>query len=457
MPPSTYRTIIRGHNTRRRSFHSSIRRRSDESYPTSDVTTVVTLLSSSPNLSRRSQRAFDCWFGIRPKTVSCIRDIHLRSQKDDTFQYFFNIPLIGKVVTAIPWDSVVSYCASSKTIFHWLSVGKPTTSQTDQTSEYSTSEKESLSLLAIHISKHHHSTLDSKELYNQQNGANNDLDPLSSKSLKLSQEALTRHMRGNSAVVQVAGSYALFGRPPPVETLLGFQGGLPLITMDFQDPFYLNSSTRSETDCLFKQGLREIVIPHSDKAIYPDGRTLLGTLAEESQWPRVKVGLYRISPTLVVRPIPTAREDKIISRPSLVFSYSGSDPPAIWNKTLGIETSRSSSTTSTIEDSIQAHKIGYNGGKYHSQGGTGQWQVQHRDWAGLDMRVTDSTQYSNCFPESQDSLLAGSIPELQNEDVLTGDNLVSSTENDLNLEQSRNGDCWMEFRATLQRPRGYFW
>ena len=82
------------------------------------------------------------------------------------------------------------------------------------------------------------------------------------------------------------------------------------------------------------------------------------------------------------------------------------------------------------------------------------------DAAGIDVRIceaaTEEWTLSSSFDESQDSLLAGSVAELQSTHVTSegrGDGVdATSARGD---ERSGKGDCWVEFRSNVTRPAGF--
>jgi hypothetical protein len=79
--------------------------------------------------------------------------------------------------------------------------------------------------------------------------------------------------------------------------------------------------------------------------------------------------------------------------------------------------------------------------------------VIHKDTAGLDIRLTESTACISSFSEAQEALLAGSLDELQNVNVLMeGGNETKAYQETMN----GLGDCWVEFRANLKKPSGFF-
>ena len=80
-----------------------------------------------------------------------------------------------------------------------------------------------------------------------------------------------------------------------------------------------------------------------------------------------------------------------------------------------------------------------------------QVMLLHKDLLGLDVRYCPRTAVSSAFAEAQDSLLAGSLEELQSTNVL-----VSRREEVKSDARVGNGDCWIEVRANLKRPSKLF-
>ena len=146
------------------------------------------------------------------------------------------------------------------------------------------------------------------------------------------------------------------------------------------------------------------------------------------------------NPGLVFRPLPAASEDLRLSPPSLVFQcVSLSEARELVEGELGGST----------------RKIGWRG---HGQPGS--LIVSHPSVAGIDVRIceaaTEEWTLSSSFDESQDSLLAGSVAELQSTHVTSegrGDGVdATSARGD---ERSGKGDCWVEFRSNVSRPVGF--
>jgi len=177
--------------------------------------------------------------------------------------------------------------------------------------------------------------------------------------------------------------------------------------------------------------LKEIVVPHFDHASYIDGSTLISKLSLATT-NRPAVGVFEWpNSTTCIRPLPTAAEDQRLPSPSLIF-HCESPEDAITIREYGFREAR----------------IGYGGlGPGH-----GQVMLLHEDLIGLDIRYCPRTSISSTFSEAQESLLAGSLDELQSTNIL-----VSGSEKTKSDERIGNGDCWVEVRANLKRPSSYWY
>ena len=180
------------------------------------------------------------------------------------------------------------------------------------------------------------------------------------------------------------------------------------------------------------KGLRELSVPVYEDARYLDGCTLLSYLSA-SDLCRPTIGVYQFTNSgLALRPLPAAKEDMLLPAPSLVFYTPNLEEAKEMLRRNGVLTA----------------KIGYRGSTHH-----GQLMVIHKDTAGLDIRLTESTACISSFSEAQEALLAGSLDELQNVNVLMeGGNETKAYQETMN----GLGDCWVEFRANLKKPSGFF-
>ena len=130
--------------------------------------------------------------------------------------------------------------------------------------------------------------------------------------------------------------------------------------------------------------------------------------------------------------------------------------------------------------SINTSKVGFSGSA------NGQLQITVPNLHGLELRFCDSSQLSSSFAEAQESLMAGSLTELQNVNVMAegrggisgGSGSGGSIDHSLLNGKSRDddddddddekdafksridsmnglGDRWVEFRANVKKPAGY--
>ena len=179
--------------------------------------------------------------------------------------------------------------------------------------------------------------------------------------------------------------------------------------------------------------LRELALP-----FFPEPCIDIQTTLSKSSLTRPLPGLYQLNKGnndgLILRPIPAAEEDLRLSPPSLVFQC---------ESIADVQTK--------IETQLQGYtfKIGWRG---HCQ--LGSLMVSHPSILGLDIRIsetgTDDWVPNSGFDEAQDSLLAGSLEELQSARV------VSEGKSLVNDEKTNKGDCWIETRANISHPSGFF-
>lgn len=313
-------------------------------------------------------------------------------RKDDSLDALFS-----KLPFRKRWDSVASECGVSGSIIHFLSIQGSSENR----------DSETLSMLSI---------------AGTSEGSPED-------RVGSSRALLADQISGQVTRVTLKHSV---GRLLSVQDVLGIGGGLPLLhQIDLlRSPNRpCNANDSAPFDII---GFREVALPHFDDATYSDGRSLLSTLSD-STLKRVAVGLYLVQDCLALRPLPAALEDRVLPAPSLVFSCRKlDDPPVLKGARIG--------------------RIGFSGTtRKQSQG---QLMVAHPDLPGLDFRLTDSLEYSSSFAEAQDALLAGSLLELQSENVLLegGDGRRELMKPDA---KDGEGDCWVEFRANVKRPLEY--
>jgi 3-hydroxyacyl-CoA dehydrogenase len=111
-----------------------------------------------------------------------------------------------------------------------------------------------------------------------------------------------------------------------------------------------------------------------------------------------------------------------------------------------------------VEDTLggQTAKIGWRG-----DGQCGSLIVNHPSIHGMDVRLCEVRESSNewalssSFDEAQESLLAGSLDELQSTLVMS-DGKGSDDESTVEVDPKTNSaDCWVEVRSNVKHPTGY--
>lgn len=171
------------------------------------------------------------------------------------------------------------------------------------------------------------------------------------------------------------------------------------------------------------------------------------------------------------RPLPSAKEDMTLSPPTLVFQCNS------LTEIQDVIQSQKQQKSEKWRDwnGVSTAKVGFSGSANY-----GQLQVSLPNIQGLELRFCDSTRLSSCFAEAQESLMAGSLNELQNVNVMAeggvgagagttlhdvsrgaGAGEDQKEEEDHASSKSRIdsmnglGDCWVEFRANMKKPSGY--
>jgi len=411
---------------------------------------TITFLSRSPSSSRKAQALFNGLFGVRPvvepsnekedssnthegsfdSRISGIFD----GVEEDSINDMFH-PMFGK-----KWDSSASICASSGTIFHFLSL-------TSKTANESTDEDDlGLSLLSI--------TPGPDDL--RKKSASSLGDGTISQSILMSRQLLSSHMEQHSNPKILGLKLALLhglGKPIMNSRLMGRENdGIPLLN-------FIPTSNNDviHVDCEKKidktpMKLREVVLPYFDNATCESGNSLL-TEFSRSSLSRPITGLYQwpfssssgISNGVAFRPMPCGTEDMNLPPPTLVFQCQSIDEAKISIEEMG---------------GIAA-KVGFSGALQQ-----GQLRVLGLGaLSGLDIRYCESQSFSTSFAEAEEAVMAGSLEELQSINVMTeGGNVKgSSTDDDDHHTTGRKtdpmtnlGDCFVELRANLKRPSGFF-
>jgi len=391
---------------------------------------VVTLLSPSYGASLRAQNALRAVLSLEPQTLA--------SSDYDELDRLFQSWVPG---LSFSCKSVASRCAKSGTMFHFLSIEKdsqrrrlaataptatstPTLSSSSQSMEAPLAPFSLLSLTDDRSASTHRTTKGGNE---QSQQPNND----TAATIGAIRKTLSEHVSAKS-VLRMKMKNIVSGRPIGSAEILAdiATDGMPLLDL----PHIEDSATDGEL--AFSEGsLKEIVIPFHDFATYNGGGSdNVLTKMSSSDLPRPCTGVYRWhGSTVCARPLPSASVDHSIAAPSFVFHR---------NETPG---DANNVPTSYDDSNVRVSRIGFGGL------GSGQWMLGHRDWYGLDIRLCSKHGVSSAFHEAQESLLAGSIDELQSTNTLLDGQQVANEDDRLN-----DGDCWVEVRQTLKRPSGFF-
>lgn len=205
----------------------------------------------------------------------------------------------------------------------------------------------------------------------------------------------------------------------------------------------LTNNDSEKTSRVSHEYLREIVLPYD-----PDHSSVISRL-EDLNCSMIKPGLYKLG-TFAIRPLPICSIDLELSPPTLVFHCPSLDQvEKDWNKEKDLDS----------ELRIKLYKVGRNSSNQ------GQLLIGSNALDGsLELRYCQSTEFSCFFAEAQSSLMASSLEDLQNVNVLLEGGQVKNTPNTTSKEMENIskldamnglGDCWKEFRVNIQSPRGF--
>ncbi|KAL7435415.1 hypothetical protein ACHAXH_006388 [Discostella pseudostelligera] len=422
---------------------------------------VVTFFSPSPQRSRSAVEFLNKLFHLPQiqiynikssesqtgrKTRDCLDELHFGKDSSSS---------------SSSWDSIACACPTSGTILHFLSYCSGTADER-QRSRSIDDVNSPLHLIAIHGS----SALEHFDPTNNTQYRSVMIECRRRLAETLESEHIIPHPFAWTFEARLRGLlfYVMcnvMGREPQPNWIIPTQPSTtpildltPLFPSNAKDALVhsIDDEHRcNHTDCIGK--LREIVLP-----FFPEVSSLQTTLSQSSL-SRPLPGLYQFqigseygketvnrttnkpnTPGLIVRPLPAAQEDLRLSPPSLVFQC---------KSLVNVQT--------LVEEKLggRTSKIGWRG-----NGQLGSLIVSHPSITGLDVRICESTGdewvLSSSFDESQDSLLAGSLAELQSVHVVSdgkhNDIEKASTVGD---KHTANGDCWIEFRSNVKHPTGF--
>jgi hypothetical protein len=480
---------------------------------------IITLLARCPATARRTQSllcspSLSSVFNLRTvhEAASFANGQEHDDDDDDLLnQVFPNASFIGTgtIPLGLIFDSTASQCQNSGTIIHIVA---PLNRKSAKDADITLSTDEGLlELLSI---TNLFTTTDEKSSNVGGCGGDDTSDTDSSShqpqpSTPTSTSILSRVRTSVAMALQRQSSSLdimtrnglklrmqnLLGRQISAQDLVGRDINLPLM----QFPTATTTSASKNSNVILNShgsqstratgGLREVVIPY-----FEEGTSLMWNLSQAGlprpthtrtskpiiglyEWPSsreyqqqvVKDGHGKSSHPprpLVIRPLPAAQADFALSVPSLVFQCPGtgsSDHDKNNNSNDNDNNNHEHHPLDNVSSMIKelggvTSKVGYGG-----CAGTGQLMVHHPALRGLDVRLCAAPELSSAFDEAQQSLLAASLEDLQNSNVVSeggggdGDGGgISSSPNRATSGLEKTGkDCWVEFRANMKQPSGF--
>ena len=539
---------------------------------------VVTLLAESPSSSRRIQGIFSSFFDIKPVDLSSSSIVNQnQNQKemtkktkacdelDSVFRPFFNHGFAS-----------VASMDRNGTIFHFLSVDdhdpykdrySTLTSEADGNgngdggAEVQGNGSCSISLLAVT-----HSETKTNEVGADADADEGQRDQEFLEVIRESRRIIASHILHENKTLSMAtqgmklAAMNLVGSKMTPRHLLNSDNDLPLLVFPSESQISdLDSSegegerkregsldsiattrTSGSDETNVKTHLREIVIPFFDEDMCPTHNKTLSQTLSQSNLSRPKIGLYQWPSSssssssssyesnnnikydnkngIILRPLPIAATDLTSSPPTFVFQCD--DLEVVEENILYKYTNDNHNHEDLAHAQLGVNKVGRNSTApgqimlYHSDLHGQEPGAADEAGRGIDLRYCQETTVSQSFAEAQESLMAGSLNDLQNVNVLmegkeksqrlsqqsqshdsaeldvkveswtasgsgsgvrrqaaaststsagTNANVATSQgglENDAaapSRVDSMNGlgDCWVEFRANMKQPLGF--
>lgn len=408
---------------------------------------IITFLTRSPSSSRKTQALFNALFDMRP----VVEPSNEKEDPNNNYGQSFDInsrissnfdgveevsmndmfhPMFKK-----KWDSTASICSSSGTIFHFLSL----TSKTANDVEIETNTGDfGLSILSI--------TPGPDDFRNNSDSSLG--NGTISKSITMSRQLLASQIEQRINPKLLGLKFTLLhglGKPITYSRLMGRENdGIPLLKLtpsSYNNTIDADSEKKKDKTTM---KLKEVVLPYFENATCESGNSLL-TEFSGSSLSRPITGLYQWPSSLAFRPLPTPTVDMNLPPPTLVFQCQSFDEAKTSIENMG----------------GKAAKVGFSGSSQE-----GQLRVLGLNaLSGLDVRYCESQSFSTSFAEAEEAMMAGSLEELQSVNVMTmGGNVKGGSvdDDDDNITAQRtdpktnHGDCFVEFRANLKRPSGFF-
>ena len=449
---------------------------------------VITFVSGSSLANKRAQELFASLFSFHEISLPSVEDNDKKSSdklnlyEDTLSQCLSTYP---SILSTTPTSKAIE-CPSSGTILHFLSIEKNQPKSDDWLISGFGNNNEmtaqidndhNLSLLAITDTAKGKSKME---------------------SIHIAREHIAQYV--SKATSLKLGIYDIMKQPITSIDILGKSECIPLIQIETnlsKSKSKLNTTSTTIHGMHCSSFIREIVIPYrenDDGDKYGNQNGLLSKLNTRFlnrpydpmtkkpvvglyQWPhsscthshstnKVDINKYSnetndiYSTSLYLRPLPEAKEDRILPPPSLVIQCPNLKEMEKTMQEIHHQHLLTNDSNKTKADALTFAKVGFTGA-VSSANHTGQLIVRHDDFMGLDIRLCENIRLSSSFAEAQDALLAGSLEELQNPNVLSEgrksqDGINSKSESNNIATKSVIGDCWMEFRANVRQPSGFF-
>jgi len=423
---------------------------------------ILTFLSSSPTHSREAVHFLNELFEL-PKinNQNGLADQDA-TRRDSLDQFHFG-------GTRKKWDSVACACPTSGTILHFMSFSPGKNQKAREKNETKGGDPSlQLKLIAIHGSDSSSppSTTSSKSSADQYSNALVECRQRLAKNIQSMQIfegekpgslASTLEARARGLVVVVSD---ILGREPNPAWILSGKTSPLLDLMSFSSnettSLDKESAGPTEREKAGKQSrntgkLKELALP-----FFHGLSSSIQTKLSNSSLLRPLPGLYQCAvgqtrakdagkrnatanPGLIFRPLPAAEEDLRLSSPSLVFQCESL-----------------AKAQKLVEGKLggAVFKIGWRG-----HGKLGSLIVSHPSILGLDIRICESASndwvLSSSFDEAQESLLAGSLADLQSTHVVSEGKIGVEASSRTVDKKNDNGDCWVELRSNVKHPTGF--
>ena len=412
---------------------------------------VVTLLTGSV---KHSIRVASLLRSLAPTTIEVVEGIDLgvagtADSLDQTLKSSSSIfGLLGqrrrpKKTPIVVWNSVAVRCTNSGSVLHLLSQGARNDDvEVDKKLTLTAPETTTQPLQLVAITNSDRNSTGGRSVGDAISGAR---DIIAEEILKNRQSSTTTSRLFSSLKNTIANYRNPSGSSTTAWEILSGDN-LPILSLPTKSTTPATSVVNSGSSTSSQKApyLKEIVIPSFDFASYEDGSTIFTSLSFSEAMKRVVTGVYQWPDSLTsIRPLPTSAEDRRLPSPSFIFFHDDVD------RTVANVTSSRRYAGGDGDDSgyvMTAARIGYGGL------GDGQVMLQHPDLLGLDVRLCPKPNVSPAFSEAQESLLAASMDELQNANTLNAGRSDEAKDD----ERVGKGDCWVEVRANLKQPGGFF-